>query len=152
MRIPTIISSCTQYNHDIMMSAQEQNVSSRFSKHEQKKVPFASYNAHPTILLISFIFNFFCRLLGSKIKYVNSLDGLPRNLIFMALLALTFIWWHLAINRPLALSHTGNTQHPQSFLWGAREPETVAGHCPMWMMAKIKRTCIHTSYTHLLSS
>lgn len=24
-------------------------------------------------------------------------------------------------------------------------PETVAGRCPMWMMAKIKRTCIHTS-------
>lgn len=74
------------------MRAQEQNVSSRFSKLEQKKpVLFASYNAHPTIRLISFIFNFFCRLLGFKMKYVNSLDGLPRNLIFMALLALTFI-------------------------------------------------------------
>lgn len=62
------------------------------------------------------------------------------------------IWGYLAINRQLALSHTGNTQHPQTFLWGAREPESVAGRCPIWMMTKIKHTCtciIHTS-TELL--
>lgn len=66
----------------------------------------------------------------------------------MYFVALQFIWAHFTNNRQLALSHTGNTQHPQSFRWGAREPDSVAGRCPLWTMTKIKHTCtciIHTS-------
>lgn len=92
---------------------------------------------------------FFWHPLWSKMKYINYLDGLPKALLFVALLALPFIRRHLAINGHLALSHKGNTQNPQSFLWGARETEMVAGRCPMWMMAKITHTRIHTSYTCL---
>lgn len=115
----------------------------------QRKTSSLKWKWHLISHLINFIFDSFGHPHWSRVEYVNILFGLPRNLIFMALLALPFIWRHVAINGHLALSHTGNTQNPQSFLWGAREPETVAGRCPMWTMAKITHTRMHTSYTHL---
>lgn len=71
------------------------------------------------------------------------------EIFFHGPLALPVTWQRFSVNGHLALSHTGNTQNPQNFLWGAREPETVAGRCPMCMMAKITHTRMHTSYTQL---